>query len=198
MKLVLASSSPRRRDLLEEHGYDFVVRPAEVEEDDPPFFTVAESTLHNARKKALAAAACQPRRAGEPWALLGVDTLVALDGERLGKPGDLAEAASMLRRLSGREHQVFSGLWVVYHSGNPGEPLRHCGELGLSHVRFRALDEEEITRYLARIAPLDKAGAYAAQDQSPERVVAEIDGSRSNVIGLPMELLAAILTDLRR
>lgn len=204
MKLLLASASPRRRDLLAEAGYSFEVCPGSVEEEDPGYLTVAESTLYHAKAKAQAVA---DRLFGGPLGALpgrrppstltvviGVDTLVALDGDRLGKPLDLDEARSMLRRLSGRVHQVYSGIWMVARS-----PQGECqlGGLEVSDVTFHPLDCEQIEQYLSRIEPLDKAGAYAAQDESPQKVVAAINGSRSNVIGLPMKRFAAMLAEIR-
>jgi len=187
-RLLLASSSPRRRQLLAEHGYSFTVEPAQVEEVAPPYLTVGEMTLFNAKLKALDVA----RR--HPGALvIGVDTLVAFEGEALGKPRDLADAFAMLARLNGRVHEVYSGVWAVSLAGGFSRSA-----IEVSRVKFRALDEPEIRRYMARIEPLDKAGAYAAQDESPESIVEWIDGSRTNVVGLPMEALEAMLCGWER
>lgn len=195
-KLLLASASPRRRNLLAQAGYHFEVCPASVDEADPGYLTVAEGTLHHARAKARVVAEALSGREGSspaPTIIIGVDTLVALDGERFGKPADLDEARSMLRRLGGRVHQVYSGIWMV---ARWPEGERQIGGVEKSNVTFHPLDEERIARYLARIEPLDKAGAYAAQDNSPESVVAAIEGSRTNVIGLPMQRLARMLAEI--
>jgi len=120
--------------------------------------------------------------------VLGVDTLVALDGVSLGKPADMDEAFDMLSRLNGRIHEVYSGVWAARKATDTNRAF-----VEVSRVKFRSLDATELRRYLARIHPLDKAGAYAAQDEHPEGIVESIEGSRTNVIGLPMEALAKML-----
>ncbi len=169
-----------------EYGYRFSVHAAEVEEVTPPHLTVAETTLYNARQKALAVAALHPDAL-----VIGADTLVALDGVSLGKPRDLDEAFAMLTRLSGRSHEVHSAVWAVCQGSRTFRAL-----LEVSRVKFRAFGEAEIRRYMARIQPLDKAGAYAAQDEGPESIIECIEGSRTNVIGLPMEALGEMLRKL--
>ena len=181
MHIVLASASPRRRQLLAEHGYDFSVQPADVEETAPEHLTVAEITLFNAKLKAEAVAAAQRESL-----VIGVDTLVALEGTGLGKPADLAEAFAMLSRLSGRSHEVYSGVWAV-RAGVWRAAIE------VSRVKFRPFNPTQLRQYMARIHPLDKAGAYAAQDESPHSIIESIEGSRTNVIGLPMETLAGML-----
>jgi len=181
VQIVLASTSPRRRDLMQEHGYRFTIRPPVTDEVMPPHLTVGEMTLCNARRKAQAVAALEPDAL-----VIGVDTLVAFEGEALGKPADMAGALAMIRRLNGRIHEVYSGLAVI----GAGQER---ATVEVSRVRFRHLDETALRAYLARIHPLDKAGAYAAQDEHPEGVIDSIEGSRTNVIGLPMEALATIL-----
>jgi septum formation protein len=181
-KIILASSSPRRLELLRQHGYEVQVHPAAIEETTPPHLTVGEITLWNARRKA-----GDVSRGFAEHVVLAADTLVSHHGKILGKPADLGEATEMLRALNGRTHQVFSGVWLSSRSGT-----QHYGFIEISRVRFRKLKEREIIDYLARINPLDKAGAYAAQDD-PIGLIEEIEGSRSNVIGLPMETLATVL-----
>jgi len=166
---------------MREHGYRFTVRPPVTDEIMPPHLTVAEMTLYNARQKAQAVAALEPDAL-----VIGVDTLVALDGEALGKPADMEEAFAMIRRLNGRIHEVCSGLAVI----GAGQER---ATVEVSRVRFRELDDEALRAYQARIHPLDKAGAYAAQDDGPDGIIEAIEGSRTNVIGLPMETLAVIL-----
>ena len=180
---ILASASPRRRQLLTEYGYAFRVEPADIEETMPPGLDAGEITLFNARQKAMAVAEKNPDAL-----VLGVDTLVAFEGEILGKPADMDEAFAMLRRLNGRIHEVHSGVWLVCKATET-----HRALVEVSRVKFRTLAEDELRRYLARIHPLDKAGAYAAQDEHPEGIVESIEGSRTNVIGLPMEALAKML-----
>jgi septum formation protein len=179
-RLVLASASPRRRELLEEAGLEFevVVSPAvEVHEEG---LGVAGLCERNAAAKAVAVAAERPAAV-----VVGADTLVWLDGEPLGKPRDLAEARAMLRKLSGRTHVVCTGVCVI------GAGRRECFH-ELTEVVFRDLDEATIGRYFARVDPLDKAGAYAVQEHG-EMVVAEVRGDFSNVVGLPLGRVVGVL-----
>ncbi len=180
--LVLASASPRRRSLLEEHGYAFTVTPADIEEISPPHFSPGETVLYNARAKCRAIARRHPEAL-----VLGVDTVVAFEGEIFGKPSDLATAELMLRRLNGQEHVVYSGVWLAHFLDG-----RECGFTELTHVQFRRLETDQLRAYLARIGPLDKAGAYAAQDDRGE-LIQSVEGSFTNVIGLPMERLECAL-----
>lgn len=184
--IILASASPRRHQLLAEYGYTFTVQPADIEEQMPPGLDVAEITLFNARQKALAVAALNPDEL-----VLGVDTLVAFEGAILGKPVDMDDAFAMLSRLNGRIHEVHSAVWATRQSTDTNRAL-----VEVSRVKFRSLDEPALRRYMERIHPLDKAGAYAAQDENPESIVECIEGSRTNVIGLPMEALAKMLEAL--
>ena len=182
--LILASASPRRRALLTEHGYEFEARvPQGVEEIAPVHLSPGETVLANARAKARAAFAELAR--SENAVVLGVDTEVFFEGRVLGKPADMAAAFAMLRRLSGRTHDVYSGVWIVAHG-------RERGFIEVTGVRFHCRTDAELKRYLARIHPLDKAGAYAAQEDRGE-MIAHVEGSFSNVIGLPMERLRAEL-----
>ena len=175
--LILASASPRRRDLLRQYGYTFSILAPEVEEIAPPELTPAEVTLANARLKARAIAA------QEPGALvIGADTVVAFEGEIFGKPRDLEHAFAMLARLNGRIHEVWSGVWLA-------GPDRETGFNEVTRVRFRQLDDAQLRAYLARIGPLDKAGAYAAQDDQGELIEC-YEGCFDNVVGLPMKALA--------
>ena len=175
--LVLASASPRRRALLHEHGYAFEVRvPTGVEEIAPAHLSPGETVLANARAKARACVVKQPEEI-----VLGVDTEVFFEGRVLGKPADMNAAFAMLRRLNGRTHEVYSGVWIAGRG-------RERGFIEVTRVRFHRRTDAELKRYLARIHPLDKAGAYAAQEDRGE-MIASVGGSFSNVIGLPMERL---------
>jgi len=175
--LVLASASPRRRALMTEHGYDFEVRvPQGVEEIAPPHFSPGETVLANARAKARAGLAETPDAL-----VLGMDTEVFFEGRVLGKPTDMDAAFAMLRRLNGRTHEVYSGVWIAGQG-------KERGFIEVTGVRFHRRTDAELKRYLARIHPLDKAGAYAAQEDRGE-MIAHVEGSFSNVIGLPMERL---------
>ena len=175
--LILASASPRRRALLAEQGYDFEVRaPQGVEEIAPAHLSPGETVLANARAKARA---CATGRAEE--VVLGVDTEVFFRGRVLGKPADMRAAFAMLRRLNGRAHEVYSGVWIAARG-------KERGFIEVTSVRLHRRTDAELRRYLARIHPLDKAGAYAAQEDRGE-MIASVGGSFSNVIGLPMERL---------
>lgn len=175
--LVLASISPRRRALLQEHGYRFeVVAPEGVEEIAPPDLSPADTVLANACAKARAVA-----RTRLEGLVLGVDTEVFFEGRVLGKPRDMEDAFAMISRLNGRVHEVYSGCCLI-------EQGRERRFVEITRVHFHHRTPEELRAYHARIGPLDKAGAYAAQDDNGE-MIAHFEGSFSNVIGLPMEAL---------
>lgn len=182
MALILASASPRRAHLLTEHGYQFEVVPAAVAESSPPHLTVGETVLFNARAKAETVASLRP---GE--IVLGADTLVACEGQIFGKPARMNEALRMLQHLNGRAHDVFSAVWLVRRA--TGE---RRGFVEITRVHFRRLTTARLREYLQRIGPIDKAGAYAAQEDNGE-LIERFEGSFTNVIGLPMERLAAEL-----
>ena len=182
--LILASSSPRRRRLLQEHGCNFRVVPAEVSEIAPPHLTAGEITLFNARSKAHAIARKYPKSL-----VLGVDTVVAFESEIFGKPESMDAAFAMLSRLNGRSHAVYSGVWLRH-----AESGRERGFIDITRVHFRHLTDPQIRAYLARIGPLDKAGSYAAQDDRGE-LIERFEGSFSNVTGLPMEALDEALKE---
>lgn len=173
--LILASASPRRREILARLGFVFAVVPAVVQEHEPVATeTPREMVTHNAALKADWVAA----RHGDAI-VLGADTTVFLDGEVFHKPADLAAARAMLLRLSGRTHSVFTAV-VVRADG-------FRAEIGVeSRVSFRALDEALIDRYFAGCNPLDKAGAYGIQDGG-ELIVERYTGSLTNIIGLPAD-----------
>ena len=179
--LILASTSPRRRNLLTEHGYAFeVVAPRGVDEVAPAYLSPGETVLNNARRKALAVARKHPRAL-----VVGVDTEVFFEGRVLGKPADMNAAFAMLAQLNGRAHEVYSGVWLQ-------GPAGARAFIEVTRVHFHQRSAEELRSYLNRIHPLDKAGAYAAQDDHGE-MIARVEGSYFNVIGLPMERLAAEL-----
>ncbi len=180
--LVLASASPRRRDLLTTYGYEFVTAAATVEESTAAWMSARELVLLNAGRKS---AARRGWRAGA--VVLGVDTLVSLDGRTLGKPRDLPEAAGMLTHLAGRTHQVYTG--VCLDQADAGRTVSFVEE---TRVTFLPLTADDIAAYHQLIDPLDKAGAYAAQEHG-EKIIAAVDGSWSNVMGLPMERLTEML-----
>jgi septum formation protein len=180
--LILASGSPRRADLLAEAGYRFTVVTSSATELFVDFLTPGELTLFNARRKAFAVAPRHPDAV-----VLAADTIVALGTKKFGKPKDLAEAKSFLEELSGNTHSVFTGAAIVLYGQS-----RLCYEVAQTEVTFRKLRLSEIEDYLRRINPLDKAGAYAAQTD-PGSIIESINGSFTNVVGLPMEKITATL-----
>jgi septum formation protein len=175
-RFILASSSPRRRQLLSEAGYEFEVVAPPVEELAHTFLTIRELTIWNAARKSWHVSE------GAPDAVvLAADTLVTIDRDVLGKPADLEDAKRILRRLSGRAHEVWTAVRISHAARGKSESFHE-----MSRVHFRALGDRAIASYLAKIDPLDKAGAYAAQGHGTE-IIERIDGSYSNVVGLPME-----------
>jgi septum formation protein len=184
-RLILASASPRRRSLLAAHGFAFDVAPVEVAELGPddheePLAAVCE----NARRKARAAFGT-----GIPEAVvLAADTILVLEGGWVGKPRDRAQAGRLLERLGGTVHQVATGVSLL--AGGAEETF--CE---VTAVRIKALGDAEIRAYHEAVDPLDKAGGYDinAHGPIPGGVVASIDGSYSNVMGLPMERLVPVL-----
>lgn len=182
-RLILASASPRRRELLGQLGVPFEVVVAEVIEHEESSTDPRVMVAHNAALKADWVAARQPEAF-----VLGADTTVFIDGAALNKPADLAEARAMLRRLSGRTHTVFTGLALRRASAG----LRIDDGLA-SEVTFKLLDEVVIDAYLARVHTLDKAGGYAIQEHG-DLIVAGHRGSWTNIIGLPLETTKQILT----
>lgn len=173
--LVLASASPRRHQLLGWLGIDYQVEPPAIDESPRPRESGPELVRRLARAKAAAVAA---RRPGA-W-VLGVDTLVELDGALFGKPADAAEAHAMLARLAGREHRVLTSFALVA----PGGEVR-ANEVVLTRVRFRPLDERAIRAYVASGEPEGKAGGYAIQGLGAA-LIEGIEGPFTNVIGLPL------------
>ena len=184
--LILASASPRRRELLGAMGVAFDVVTADVREhdaDSSPHLAPVALACENARLKAVAVA--QSEKGARRW-VLGADTVVALDDRLFAKPTDLDEAGEFLRALSGHTHEVITGCALVDPDGRPS--LFH----EVTRVTFRGLSDEIIARYLAEVSVLDKAGGYALQERG-EWIIERVEGSRSNVIGLPTEALEKVL-----
>ncbi|MEY4814652.1 MAG: septum formation protein Maf [Verrucomicrobiota bacterium] len=182
-RLILASASPRRRELLGQLGVPFEIVVADVTEHEDASTDPRVMVAHNAALKAEWVSARHPNAL-----VLGADTTVFIEGVALNKPGDGAEARAMLRRLSGRTHTVFTGLALRRAS----DGLR-IDEGVASDVTFKAFDETVIEDYLARVHTLDKAGGYAIQEHR-ELLGAEYRGSLTNIIGLPVETTKQILT----
>jgi septum formation protein len=183
--LILASRSPRRIDFLNSLGLEFQVVPADVGESFMEGETFTEHVLRLSEKKARAVSPRFPDAY-----VLGADTLVAVDGKLLGKPENRAEAARMLRMLSGNTHRVISGFCIVRES--TGDIHARCVETG---VTLRDVLPEEIEAYTATEEPLDKAGAYAIQGMAMT-MVTEVTGSYTNVVGLPVPEVVTALMDL--
>ena len=181
---LLASNSPRRRELLLEAGFNFEVFAPRATERIDVHLTLRELTALNAVRKAMAAARAHPKKI-----VLAADTLVALDHEILGKPNDAGEAVAMLERLSGRVHDVCTSVFICHLAR-----ARSTSFSEMSRVRFHRLTQDVIEDYLARVNPLDKAGAYAAQGFGSE-IIEKIDGSYTNVVGLPMEKTVPALAE---
>lgn len=180
-EIILASASPRRRELLAGLGVRFTVQPSGVEERPWPAESPASYALRNASDKARAVAA-----AGRDAArILSADTIVVLGAAILEKPVDAEDARRMLRQLSGRPHQVITGL-VVWEAG------RERGLAVRTEVEFRELGEDEIAAYVATGEPMDKAGAYAIQGGAAGFVRA-VRGSYTNVVGLPVDEVRRLL-----
>jgi septum formation protein len=180
--LILASASPRRAELLRLAGLEFEIRPVEVDESPRSRERPRDLAARLARAKAGALPA-----PADPALILAADTVVALGRESLGKPRDAIEARSMLRRLSGRAHRVITAVVVRRCPGD-----RYEAAVAVSRVRFARLTDREIDWYAASGEGLDKAGAYALQGRGSLFVTA-IEGSYTNVIGLPMETVYPML-----
>ena len=181
--VILASASPRRRELLASLGLDFTVIPAEVDEiGAEQGYSAAETVRLNAVLKAAAVASAHPGSL-----VIGSDTVVECVGRICGKPRDPEEAAAMLRELSGREHRVMTGVALRLEKTKLDRSFTE-----ISLVRFKKLSEETIRTYMKLVNVLDKAGAYAIQEHG-ELILDRLDGSLSNVIGLQVERLTGEL-----
>jgi septum formation protein len=180
--LILASASPRRAELLRQLSLDFKIVPADVTEIHQEQLTARELAQVNAYRKARVVAKKCPDAL-----VLAADTLVYLGVRLFGKPATLEEAYQMLERLQGRTHQVVTGMCLLHLRTH-----RQAVFAESTAVTFHPLDELQIQRYLNRVNPLDKAGAYAIQEEG-DLIVEKIAGSYTNVVGLPMERLAAEL-----
>jgi septum formation protein len=177
--IILASQSPRRRELLTLIGIPHDVRPADIDETPWPDEAPVPHCLRLAREKAQALA-----RVSSDAVVIGSDTIVVIDGAILGKPRDTADAADMLRRLSGRTHLVHTAVAVAHGD-------RIVGEVESVSVTFRALDDEMIRAYIATGEPMDKAGAYGIQGFGAT-IVARVDGDYFAVMGLALGRLITL------
>lgn len=189
MELILASKSPRRRELLTDAGYSFRIFVSEADETLPPEITPAEGVKILAERKAKAVESSLPSDIlqAAPVFVIGADTLVELNGVPLGKPKDEADAAAMLTALSGNRHRVVTGVAVAVGG-------KIFSGVETTAVTFRPLSKEEIAEYVASGEPMDKAGSYGIQ-AGAVRFVQKVDGELDNVIGLPRKLLAKLLRE---
>ena len=183
MTLILASQSPRRREILSSAGLPFTIRVAGIPEDPLP----GETPSAHVRRLALEKARAVRQTPGE-W-VLGADTVVVVDGDILGKPGDGFEARAMLRRLSGRNHIVLTGIALLHPAG---ETVDEAATV----VHFSLMTDAEIDAYADSGEPDDKAGAYAIQGLA-SRFIPRIEGSYSNVVGLPLALVSELLDTIK-
>ena len=179
--IILASQSPRRRELMEKLNIPFTVRVADVDETMDPSLSVAEAVARLSRRKAEAI----PREKGD--IVIAADTVVVLDGAALGKPADEKDAFRMLKLLSGRVHQVMTGITVLQNEN----AVSHTE---ITDVCFRALTDSEILAYIATGDPMDKAGAYGIQNGAAV-FVEKLHGDYFNVVGLPVCKLSQILKE---
>ncbi len=184
MQIILASASPRRRELLEGLGLELTICPAKGEEHPEPGLSGGETAKRLSRAKCLEIAS----QAGEDAVVIAADTVVCLDDQILGKPVDAADAARMLRVLSGRDHRVYTGVTV----SRGGRVLSDYEE---TVVHFRPLTEREIAAYIETGEPMDKAGAYGIQGRA-SLFVRGIEGDYFNVVGLPLCKLGQMLNEL--
>jgi len=193
--LVLASASPRRRELLTQAGYTFTVHPAHIPEDPYPDEDPTAYVLRLARQKAetvfaeITKASASEKRASAAPQVLGADTTVTLDSHILGKPESPADASRMLRLLSGRTHRVLTGVALV-----TAQSTQTAAESTIVH--FLTPTDEEIAAYVASGDPMDKAGAYAIQGYAA-RWIPRIEGCYFNVVGLPISLVCSLLNAAR-
>ena len=182
MEIILASQSPRRKELLGLFPFSFTVRVADIDEHMDPTLPPEEEVARVSRLKALAV----PRETDD--LVIAADTIVVCDGQVLGKPADTDDAYRMLRLLSGREHQVMTGLTVIR-----GE--QEVVTTAITHIRFRELTDREIRRYIATGEPMDKAGSYGIQGGAA-LFAQQLTGDYFNVMGLPVCRLGQILMEI--
>jgi septum formation protein len=191
VRLILASASPRRAELLRAAGYEFDVVVADVDESIRAGESPSTYVRRLAAEKSARVAADLARHAGRPLpdvVVLGADTSVVVDGAILGKPGDAGEGAEMLRRLSGRTHEVLTGISLR-------QGAYEIGRVETTAVTFRALTDEDISWYVASGEGRDKAGGYAIQGLA-SRFIPGIAGSYANVVGLPVATVDELLRPL--
>ena len=184
MRFVLASASPRRREILTRLGYSFTVHCSNVPEDDAEG-SISDVVKNLAQRKAESAAASE-----KDALIIAADTLVGLDGEKLGKPADKEDAFRMLKLLSGRTHEVTTGICLIDTSNG-----KRAVSSDTTFVEFKSLSDEEIIRYVSTGEPMDKAGGYAIQGGAGA-FVKRYTGSYDNIVGFPSELFVRMLNEM--
>lgn len=186
-QFILASESPRRRQLLQSAGFVFEVHPVKVSEIPDKNLNIDDQIIDIARRKAEAAFAALKPAKQQDFVLLAADTLVIFEGTPLGKPVNSQQAFDFLKLLSGKTHEVKTALVLVESRGG-----KKLSQIETSRVRFKNLSDDEIWTYIQSGEPMDKAGAYAIQGQGA-RFVEKLEGDFDNVVGLPVKVLEALL-----
>jgi septum formation protein len=193
VRLILASMSPRRKELLEKLGLVFECVPSHIDESFEADWVPEEVVLYLAEQKGLAVKSLIGENDDQDLAILSADTIVVLDEEILNKPGDDQEARSMLKKLSGRNHDVFTGVTLLfYQAGNSASISKAFRTVEQTTVTMRKISDQEIEAYVQTGEPSDKAGAYAIQGIA-SAFVARIEGCFSNVVGLPVPVTVQML-----
>ncbi len=187
LKLVLASESPRRIELLKQIGIDFDIIPANIDESPKEFAEAGKYAMEMSRRKALSVAEDIRTKVSGGTLVLGADTIVAVDGLILGKPTDSADAEHMLKLLENKWHEVITGITLVQTSN-----LEIISDMEVTRVKFSAYPEGFLARYIASGEPFDKAGGYGIQGLG-SLMVERIEGCYFNVMGLPLFRLSRIL-----
>ncbi len=186
-KIILASKSPRRIKLLKELGFDFDIKPANINENISEKLHPDEYVKHLSYLKAKSVASTAEKNS----IIIAADTTVYLNGEYLNKPKDKTEAFVILKKLSGNTHQVYTGISIIDNANN-----KVIVDYQKTDVTFRELEDYEITAYIESGSPMDKAGAYGIQDDFGAVFVSHINGCYYNIVGLPIELLYRKLKEL--
>lgn len=187
MNLILASASPRRKQLLSDAGYTFDIVVAHTDESFPESLPIDQVPEYIAREKALAAQGLLSEKAADAI-IIAADTVVVLEDEIIGKPEDAAHAKAILQKLSGKTHRVITGVYLL-----KGEATQSFHSI--TSVTFNPITDTQIDYYIEKFRPFDKAGAYAIQEWIGLIGVSHINGDIYNVIGLPVNKLANVLTD---
>lgn len=187
MNLILASASPRRKQLLSDAGYTFDIVVAHTDESFPESLPIDQVPEYIAREKALAVQGLLSEKAADAI-IIAADTVVVLEDEIIGKPEDAAHAKAILQKLSGKTHRVITGVYLL-----KGEATQSFHSI--TSVTFNPITDTQIDYYIEKFRPFDKAGAYAIQEWIGLIGVSHINGDIYNVIGLPVNKLASVLTD---